>query len=253
MIKRLALFTIATLFAVQAFATYVVVLKDGNRYRAKAKWTLVNGKAILALENGSVVSLDPALIDEKKSDEVSAMGLGDVRVIENETPVSTGPSLAQKTPLGNITKLRQPHQEEQTATSTPVLPSAAPRPGAPPSGTVAPKPAAPSATEVTRKFAQAFENVGLYEQKINPAGANAYKVELTADNEEKVFNAISATSFLMVHNAGIAGAQIDSVELVLKMINGGSAGHFIMTRADAEELDTHKLSQKEYFIRKVIF
>jgi hypothetical protein len=256
MTKRLVLFALASLFAVQAFATYVVVMKDGNRYRAKAKWQMVNGKAILALENGSVVSLDPALIDEKKSDEVSAMGLGDVNVIATASTVNTGPSLAQKTPLGNVTKLRQPHQEETTATSTPVLPSSAPRLGSPPPGTVFAKSTVPSATEVTAKFGQAYENVGLYGPKVTPAGNNSYKVEIGADNEEKVFNAIRATSFLVVHNGGVAGAQIDSIDLSLKMINGGSAGHFLMTRADADDIDKHASDPeypKQYFLRKVLF
>ena len=38
---------------------------------------------------------------------------------------------------------------------------------------------------------------------------HSLRAELTADNEEKVFNAISATSFLVVRNAGVPGAQVD--------------------------------------------
>jgi len=41
----------------------------------------------------------------------------------------------------------------------------------------------------------------------------------------------------MVRNAGVAGAQIDVVELFLKTTTGGAAGRFQMTRADAESLE----------------
>ncbi|HUP61619.1 MAG TPA: hypothetical protein VNA69_14505 [Thermoanaerobaculia bacterium] len=76
--------------------------------------------------------------------------------------------------------------------------------------------------------------------------------QLTVDTEDRAFNSISATSFPMVKNAGVTGAQIDVVELFMNTTTGGAAGRFQMTRADAEALDARKLSQ-EYFIRHVIY
>jgi len=34
------------LIALPALANYWIVTKDGTRYEAKAKWTIVNGKAV---------------------------------------------------------------------------------------------------------------------------------------------------------------------------------------------------------------
>jgi hypothetical protein len=68
-----------------------------------------------------------------------------------------------------------------------------------------------------------------------------------------VFNAISATSYLMLRNAGVDGVQIDMVELFMKTTTGGSAGRFRMSRADAEAIDKRTMSQQEYFIRNVIY
>ena len=85
MFKRLSISIVATLIAAQAFASYVIIMKDGTRYRAKAKWAVVNGQAVAALENGATIALDPKLIDEKKSDEISALGMGDVHVIATQT------------------------------------------------------------------------------------------------------------------------------------------------------------------------
>ena len=108
-------------------------------------------------------------------------------------------------------------------------------------------------SDVIEKFTRAFENVGIFEQKLTATGPHTLRAELTADSEDKVFNAISATSFLMVRNAGIPGAQVDMVELFMKTTTGGASGRFQMTRADAEALDAKKMTKEEYFVRKVIY
>jgi hypothetical protein len=62
--KALVLFVFASLVAMQSSANYIVVLRDGKQFKAKAKWTIVNGKALVQLDNGQSLTLDPALIDE---------------------------------------------------------------------------------------------------------------------------------------------------------------------------------------------
>jgi hypothetical protein len=84
-------------------------------------------------------------------------------------------------------------------------------------------------------------------------GAHGLRAELVADNEDKVFNTLTATAFLMVRNAGIPGTQIDSVELFLKTTMGGSAGRFLMTRDDAAMLDNKSITAQEFFVRKVLY
>jgi len=79
------------------------------------------------------------------------------------------------------------------------------------------------------------------------------RADMTVDTEDRVFNAISATAFLMVRNAGVQGVQIDVVELYMKTTTNGAAGRFQMTRADAEALNSKTMSQQDYFVRKVIY
>lgn len=248
--KTLALAAFTLFFAVQSFATYIVVLKDGHQYKAKAKWTMVNGKALVQLENGGSLAIDPTLIDEAKSEQTTKLGLGDVRVINLDAhlPSQTAPT-SQQPSLGSEIHLRKLPNAQQAA------PAPAPAPAAAPAA-----PAVPSASgggnvtqEVVDKFERAFENVGIFEHKLTITGAHAIRAELTADSEDKVFNAISATSFLMVRNAGIPSAQVDMVELFMKTTNGGSSGRFQMTRDDATALDSKRISQQEYFVRKVIY
>jgi hypothetical protein len=241
--KSLALIAFTTLFAVQSFAaTYVVVLKDGTRYAAKAKWTVVNGKALVKLENGQSLQFDPALIDVSMSEKMTKVGMASASIVDLD-PGTAQKQAPRQESLGSAIKLRR----------TPG-PDAAPPVKAAPS----PAPAVSSGTgalpdAALNKFARAFENIGIFDSKITATGAKSMRAEMTVDTEERVFNAISATSFLMVRNAGVDGAQIDLVELFMKTTNGGTAGRFQMSRADAEALDKHTVSQQEYFIRKVIY
>lgn len=250
-LKSLSLAAVAALLAANSFATYIVVLKNGTTYKAKSKWTLRGGKAYVSLENGQLLELDPSLIDEPKSEQSTKMGLGGANVIAVGS-TDTAPAQQQQPSLGSQIKLRKltPPKTAQTPAPAPVA-----VPGAP----AAPTPEPVAATgdllsqEIVEKFGKAYENVGLFEQKLTAVGPHSLRAELTADSEDKVFNAISATSFLMVRNAGVPGAQIDMVELFMKTTNGGSSGRFQMNRDDATALDSKKLSLQDYFVRRVIY
>lgn len=241
--KSLALCIFAALISANAFATYVVAMKDGTRYKAKAKWTVVNGKAIIVLENGQSLQVDPSFIDPAQSEQLTKLGITSGGIIDLTTNLppasSTGP---QPGSLGSSIKLRTPAQQkaaaQQQAASTPTPTSSA---------------GSGMSPIVIDKFERAYDNMSIFERKITPTGAHSLRAELTVDTEDRVFNAISATSFLMVKNAGVDGAQIDSVELFMKTTTGGSAGRFQMSRADAEALVKHTLSQQDYFVRNVIY
>lgn len=240
--KALVLFAFASLVAAQSFASYIVVLKDGKQYKAKAKWTMVNGKALVQLENGQALTIDPTLIDEAKSEQTTKLGLGDVRIMNLDAQMPNAAPPKQTSPsLGDTIRLRKLNQNnQQAAQPAPVAPVSAPVNDA-------------NSTEILNKFERAYENIGIFEHKLTAIGPHSLHAELTVDKEEKVFLAISATSFLMVHNAGVTGAQIDMVELFMKTTNGGAAGRFQMSRDDAQALDAKTISQQEYFVRKVIY
>ncbi|HYI13521.1 MAG TPA: hypothetical protein VEK57_31040 [Thermoanaerobaculia bacterium] len=241
--KNLTLLVFAVLFAVPAFARYIVVLKDGTRYAAKAKWTVVKGKALVLLENGQALQFDPSLIDVAKSEAMTKIGSAQADIIDLNPATSPAAKQAPQASLGSQIKLRT--REQQEAAKNPA-----------PAATTVPAVAGGTGVMpdiVIDKFDRAYDNVGIYEKSVKSSGGRAIRAELTVDTEERVFNAISATSFLMVRNAGVEGQQIDIVELFMKTTNGGSAGRFQMTRADAEALDKRTISQQEYFVKKVIY
>jgi hypothetical protein len=242
--KTLTLVAFAVLFAAPAFARYIVVLKDGTRYSAKAKWTVVKGKALVLLENGQALQFDPSLIDVAKSEQMTKIGSAQADVIDLNPAASPSARQTQQPSLGSQIKLRTRAQQEAAKNPVEARP-AGPQPVAGGAGVMP--------DIVLDKFDRAYENVGIYEKSVKSSGGRSIRVELTVDTEERVFNAISATSFLMVRNAGVEGQQIDVAELFMKTTNGGSAGRFQMTRADAEALDKRTMSQQEYFVKKVIY
>jgi hypothetical protein len=241
--KTLIALAVTLLVSADLSAAYTVVLKDGTRYQAKTKWTIVNGKAIINLQNGQTLQIDPALIDVAKSEQVTKQGLGGATVLGVQEQAQ--PSNAQKQPsLGDVVRARRPLQ-------TPT-----PAPAVQPTSTAPADVVTPVANDLDRRlsdnFERAYENVGIYEHVMS--GTNrVVRAEITADTEDRVFQAITATAFLMVRNAGVDGVSIDTVELFMKTTTGGNAGKFRMSRQDAEALNTRAMTPEEYFVRRVIY
>lgn len=244
--KSVVLFAAAAFVAAHAFASgYWVVLKDGTRYHAKAKPTINGNRATIMMQSGSTLVVDAAQIDPAKSDEVTRLGGGEVLAVE-QTPAG-GAASQQVSPLGSQIRLRKLTPQPQAAPTQPANGIAA----TPSTGSEVPP-------GVIDKFSRAFESAGVFEHKINSISKTAIHCELTADSEDKVFNVLSAAAFLVVHNAGVPGAQLDMVEIFMKTTTGGSSGRFQMTQADAQALyaggqgpDRTKL--QDYFVRKVIY
>lgn len=232
---------VLALSAFPAFAAYTVVMKDGTRYQAKAKWTVISGKALIRLENGQTLSIDPALIDTARSEEVTRSGLRGATVLGVE---QAAPQQAPKQApsLGSAVQMRPRAQfGVQTAPA-----------GAAPATATSDVVKNELDTRLATNFERAYENVGIFEH--NLAGTNrVVRAEVTADNEDKVFNAISATAFMIVRNGGLEGVDIEKVELFMKTTNGGAAGRFHMTRADAEAINNKAIALPDYYVRKVIY
>lgn len=238
-------FGAALLIAGQGFAaSYWVVLRDGTRYEAKSKPAIANGRATVNLATGQVLQLDGNQIDFAKSDEMTRNGGLQVMDLGQPAPAPT----RQASSLGSAIRLRKPQ-----------APAAAPAAGAKtdpaPATPVAPQPTSGPklGTDVLDKFERAYENVGIFEHKLSSTGPRTIRVEIVTDNEEKVFNALSATAFLIVRNAGLSGVLVEQVDLFMKQTTGGAAGRFQMTREDAQALDSKTVTREEYFVKKVLY
>ncbi len=236
--KSLWLSLLPLFLASQLSAAYVVVLKDGTQYKAKQRWTVKAGKALLELESGSVLQLDPNMIDVEKTNEVNKLGLGNVKILGQETrPGST----QTDTSLGSTLKLRKP----PATNPDPPSPRSTPTPAATSGGGLG--------FEVISKFEAAYENVGIFEHRVVSDGPGKLRVELIADNEDRVFGAITATAFFMIGVPRSTGTAIDTVELFMRTTTGMPAGRFQMTPADAEAINGKRLTPAGYFVHRVLY
>lgn len=239
--KSLWLSVLTLLVASQLSAAYIVVLKDGTQYKAKKRWTVTAGKALLELETGSVLQLDPNMIDVAKTNEVNKLGLGDVKVLGQESR-SPGSSQSDSS-LGATLKLRKP-AGTTPGTASPAQPTSTPAPVTRGAGL---------GFDVISKFEAAYENVGIFEHRVVSDAPGKLRADLIADNEDRVFGAITATAFFMIGVPRSSGAAIDTVELYMRTTTGTPAGRFQMTRADAEAINDKKLTPAAYFVQKVLY
>lgn len=229
---------LAIVIAVPSFAaSYWVVLNDGTRYEAKTKWSVANGKAVLNLVNGTVLTLDPSSINVAKSEEMTRLGGGSLFGVEQLPTTST----TKSSQLGTSIRLRNLPASQPAGAATPAQP--------PPPIQAGPLLGA----EVLGKFERAYENVGIFEHKLVATGPHSLRADLTADTEDKVFTTLSATAFLMVRNAGIHGVQIDAADLFMKTTTGAAAGRFHLTLEEAQAIESKAITPQTYFIQKVLF
>jgi hypothetical protein len=239
--KILAISLFCCLAATAALADYVVVMKDGRRFQARAKWTIVEGKAIVELTNGTRLQIDPALIDAAESEIATRSGLGDAKVLEMG-PQSSAATRKQQPSLGSIAAIRK---QQASSTPPPLTPAPARIAGAP-------EPAAIAGTVdsgIAEKFHAAYENVSLFERKLTLSEQGRLRIDVMADTEDQVFKAISATAFVFSN----VPSPYSGVDLFLRTVNGGSAGRFQMDREQARGLADKKIEWYDYYVRNVIF
>lgn len=217
-------------------AQYMVVLRDGKRYKAAERWRIVDGKALIRLENGTTLQLDPSLIDPAASERANQSGLGDAQVLGTSGGVPPTSTRAPEQSLGSVTKLRE---------KTPTPSSGAPAPAATP-GTAIPQ-------TVLDRFRNAYENLGYYDANIRPTGPGTVRIDLVADNEQQVFNALTATAYLMEKMPAATSVDVREVELNLLTLRGGYAGRFRMDRKASAALESKAITPQLWFVENVIF
>jgi hypothetical protein len=209
-------------------------------FECKEKWTVRgDGKAWFRTVAGQTYAVEPGQIDAAKSDETTKYNGAQIIGLD-QSSVNGIRQPQQKEALGSQIKLRN-----QQAQAPRPEPAQAPPPPVSTSAGVG--------AEVVQKFERAFENVGIFEHRVSSGSAHSVTALATVDSEEKVFNAISASAFLIDKNAGVPGVRIDTVELFMRTTTGGAAGKFLMTREDAQALLGKKISREDYFVRNVIY
>jgi hypothetical protein len=71
--------------------------------------------------------------------------------------------------------------------------------------------------------------------------------------EGQVFKAIAASAVTLVHVRDKSPGKVEAFEILCNAPNGGSAGHFVLTPAQAQELVSGQIEMPAFYVRNVIF
>jgi hypothetical protein len=232
------------LLAHQAFAVYVVVLRNGKRIVAKDKYEVKGTNAVFVTKIGTLTSIPLSLVDVQATEKANALHLGDAealdwvdiqRIFPTPTPTPQVSALGRIRP-GIATK------EGDAAKPTPT-------PG------VGYREARYRDPQVDKAFQEGLESYHLYLYRTSQGTQPAYlflEVQVNGQPETlKALQAVSSTYQLLAEKA--PERLPERVEI--QMINeaGKEAGLFRMSPADAAELVSGKVTPDKYFVEHVIF
>jgi len=246
----LATIIIMLLVAVTASATagYVVILKNGQRIRAREPMT-VQGKQVLIVLATRTLSMIPIdKVDFVATERYNKLGLGDALTIDALDRVEQPrPTATPRRPLGSIASIN-------TGATQSVLGSAeTPTPTPTPGIQLHNYPFAEK--KVDEAFRQMFDEHHMYLYRTSVGTRpNFYMVQTITDSDKEVFNAIRAVSgaYSVIHKLHPEMAP-KAVELQMLTTSGKPAGTFRISPEMAEELVSEKISAEAFYVKHVIF
>ncbi len=243
------------LLAAAAAQAYVVILKDGSRLVARGKYRVVNGKAIITLQNGTETFVPAAQIDGPKTDEANRDNYGDALVLRDDTrivPPTQAPPPRRKTLADLIEKGDAAPRERAAVKREEVreLPA-----GKTSAGFVdltsrdrKPYPHLEVASELQQLYrGQGVEEVQIFE---GTRGDRPF-VEITTASEASVFRALTASANALTQLRAHHPARVAALELLLTTPTRERAGQFVLTPEMAAELATTRV--EAFFVRNVQF
>jgi len=215
---------------------YNVKLKDGSIIFARTKYEVKGKKAIITLQNGTVVSYDLDLVDVPGTDQYNKDNPGNVLVIDTAPEKSNVPLVTPNptNTLQDVLRRRKVKLEAPSSRSSEVN-------------------AATAAQQVDASVEQAFRKV------LDGAGISQYRLTdlhgkvrflATANTEEAVFNTLSAVARALADLGG-RGKDV-AVEIVLTSSGGESGGNFNMNSDQARLLVNGNITVADYFLKNVI-
>ena len=232
----LILAALSVLILAREAAAYVVVLKDGSKILARAKYEVKGINALITLENGSITQIPLAKVDVPGSDEYNKkIGGNAIDIGGSDTAaIAPPPSSSKAVRLQNYIK------QNNTQMNLPQRPA----PGA---AKAEAKEAGGGDPLVVREAARIFGADGITQYKVY-AGP---KVTIVAENEDGVFKVMIAAARLAQDLTVTGKARELTVDIVA--VNGSDAGKFRMNAESVKDLTEGSVTASEFFVNNVIF
>jgi hypothetical protein len=214
---------------------YNVKLKDGSIIFARAKYDVKGKKAIITLQNGTVVSYDLDQIDIPGTDQYNKDNPGNVLVIDTADSktviVPTQPAAAT---LQDVIKKKKVTFEAPSKRSNEVNQATA---------------SMQVDAAVEAAFRKVLDGAGIQQYRLtNQKGKVRFLA--TANTEEAVFNTLSAVARALADLGG--RGQDVSVDIVLTTSSGDSGGNFEMNAEQARLIVNGNTPVADYFLKHVI-
>jgi len=244
-VKRVVLFGVILLLgAQQAFAVYVVILRNGDRVVAKEKYQVKGPNAVFMTKIGTWTSIPLSQIDVAATERVNGQGLGDAQLLEwvdAKKPVPTPTPTPAVSSLGRI-KAGVAAREGTAARPTPT-------PG------VMFREKQFRDAQVDQAFQQGLESYHLYLYRTSVGTEPGYlflEIQVNGQHETlKALQAVAATYQLLVQKAPDRAPE--RVEVQMLNESGKEAGVFRLSPADAADLVGGKVTPENFYIQHVIF
>lgn len=237
--KRSLLFVAALLLGASNLLAFNVLLKNGSIIFAREPYTVKGTKAIITLQNGTVVSYDLSQIDIPGTERYNKENPGNVIAI---TTGENAPAMAPPTALPTTSLQDVIRQKKVTV-------------GAPP-----PKSAGVGASGSASSFQSVDPFIeDAFHRTLDGASISQYRITTirgrvrllaTANTEEAVFNTLAAAARVLAELAG-KGKPL-SIDIVMTTSGGESAGSFEMNPDQARLIVNGSLTAADYFIQNVI-
>lgn len=239
------LVTALALLLAAPLAAYTLYFKDGRTLNTKGKPRTVNGRTVVTLLNGTVASVDPAQIDQKKTDEMNQRDLGAAVILDQGTSRPQAPPVPQAEPQSRLSEIAArdigPRDRPAVRPNTPA--SAGPASARPPYGDAA------IASELSQFFlGQKAEGV-----EILQGSQGRPLAQVTTSSETSVFRALVTGANALLHVRGRHPQKVDGLELVMVTPSGERAGQFTLTPDMAEDLVAKRVGLVSFFLNHVQF
>ncbi len=253
--KILVLALVLAVWSSAAWA-YTVILKDGTKLVAREKYKVVNGMALIVLQNGTQTSIKASEIDEARTTQVNRSNYGTAVVLDEtgkqtDLPANTPPP--PRPQLKDLIASRQSAPQPPPAAAPRRESSAAPRP-APASGASEldrlPRLALPR-LELAAEVKQAMRAKGIEDVLIyRGSRADRALLEITTNSEAAVFRSLEAAAAVLLQ---MQGRGISAFELSLSTAARERAGQFALTPELASMLAEKRIETGTFYVQNVQF
>jgi hypothetical protein len=235
--RAILLLFVLFLAAAPGALAYNIVLKNGSILFAREKYSVKGAKAIITLQNGTVVSYDLDQIDVPGTEKYNKDNPGNVIALETGDARSLPVPALSPPPT---TTLQDVIRKRKVSLGT------APAKGAGDTSASAFQAVEPVIDQAFRKI---LDGASIMQYRLTSYRGRV-RLLATANTEEAVFNILAASARALA-DLGNRGKQA-SVDIVLTTSGGDAAGSFEMNGEQARQLVNGNITTADFFLKNVI-